>query len=192
MRSCPKCGENGIAEHSVFASVDDLERRGPDGAPSYSRCIRCDALFVREGIDTLTSIDSDLKGRVVRTVPPWKDDSVEAHFQLSWDMMEAYYDGLRSQAQLDPLRALLQELREKGFDRKLRAGQSLHALGLSRAKDHGLREGQSHLYLSPEGDGRVRVQGLLDGTKYRFGPVPCTFGGRIQRAIETLATLPTD
>jgi len=192
MRDCPECGARGIADHSVFASVEELERQGAERATRYSRCIHCEALFVREGIDTLTPAPEEPKGRLARVLPPWKGDSVEALFQLSWDMMEAYYEGLRALGSLDPLRALFHELREAGYDRKLRAGQSLHALGLSRAHDHGLREGQSHLYLEPEADGRVKVQGILDGTKHRFGPVPCTFGARIRRAIDTLAELPVD
>lgn len=192
MRDCPECGERGIAEHSVFVSMAELERLGPERAPHYSRCIHCEAPFVREGIDTLSRAASEPKGRLVRVLPAWKGDSVEAHFQLSWDMMEAYYEGLRALEHLDPLRVFFHELREAGYDRKLRAGQSLHALGLSRSREHGLREGQSHLYLEPEEDGRVKVQGVLDGTKYRFGPVPCTFGARIRRAIEALAGLPID
>jgi len=113
--------------------------------------------------------------------------------QASWDGVAAYYGAAAAtEAHLQPLFALVTTLREAGYDSRLRASQSLNSLTLSRSHTDGLREDQSHLTLSPDADGQVRVLGLLDGTKHRFGPVPATFGGRIRRAVEALAELPFD
>lgn len=192
MQSCPECGEDGIPEHSVIASGDAIQEVGLEKAPRFSRCRECWALFARKGIDSLTPADPDALGeRVVFTLPPWKGDAAESQFELSWDVVDFFYEELTEQKHLDPLRALVAELRPT-YERKLRAGNAASSLVLSRSKVHGLREGQSHLAFHPEPDGRVRVEGMLDGTKYRFGPVPCRFAARIRRAIEGLAALPVD
>jgi len=192
MQRCPECGELGIPEHSVLASGDAIQEVGLEKARRFSRCRECWALFALESIDTLTPADPDALGdRVVFTLPPWKGDSAESQFELSWDVVDFFYEELRDQKHLDPLRALIAELRPT-YERKLRAGSSASSLVLSRSKVHGLREGQSHLAFHPEPDGQVRVEGILDGTKHRFGPVPCRLAARIRRAIETLATLPIE
>lgn len=190
MRSCPECGESGIAEHSVLAVANEVRELGPTEAPSYSRCRSCDAIFARPDPETLTRLDDPPGEPLVRVVPPWKGSSDGNELQLSWDVVELFFEDHAGDAHLEPLRALIALLRERGFDSTLRAGQSSATLLLSRSREHGLREGQSHLSFTAEPDGRVKVEGLLEGAKHRFGPVPATFGGRIERAIESLAKLP--
>lgn len=191
MQNCPECGERGIAEHSVLASPAELETLG-HGAPRYARCSKCGTIFGGESPETLARLPDPPSGPFVRMVPPWKGTSDAHDLQVSWDVVELFFEDFDGDAHLEPLRALIVLLREEGFDTKLRAGQSLTTLMLSRSREHGLREGQSHLRFAAEADGQVKVEGLLDGTKHRFGPVPATFGGRIQRAIESLAKLPID
>jgi len=172
--------------------ANEVRELGVAEAPCYSRCRSCDAIFARPDPETLTRVEERPAEPLVRVVPPWKGSSNASELQVSWDVVELFYEDFEGDAHLEPLRALIADLRGRGFDAKLRAGQSASSLVLSRSREQGLREGQSHLTFHVEPDGRVKVEGLLDGTKQRFGPVPATFGGRIQRAVESLAKLPLD
>lgn len=65
---------------------------------------------------------------------------IEGEFLISWDQMETFFGRVKVDA---PRRlAFIAALRAAGFDRKLRAGQSLTTLLLSRARHHGLADGQ--------------------------------------------------
>ncbi len=192
MRACPECGEPGIAEHSVLAVATEARELGPTKASCYSRCRSCDAIFARPDLDTLARVDERPPEPLVRLVPPWKVGSETADLEMSWEVVQILLQDHAGDVHLEPLRALVALLRERGFDAKLGASFSSNELVVSRSREPRLREGQSHLAFTAEPDGRVKVEGLLDGTKHRFGPVPATFGGRIERAIESLAKLPLD
>ena len=72
-------------------------------------------------------------------------NSIEGEFIQSWDRIEEFYrdDWCNfSDTVLDLIRAM----RIAGYDRVLRAGQSLSSLGLSRSRRHGLRSGQPSLW----------------------------------------------
>ena len=76
-----------------------------------------------------------------------KGNGIEGEFMLSWDEIETSY----RQAHLDKKTEILQlvrQMRENGFDRTLRAGQSLYDLIVSRSRRHGLREGQNFVRFS--------------------------------------------
>src|SRR5207245_11075726 len=65
-------------------------------------------------------------------------------FIESCDRIEQFY----REMELPPaasVRAFVAEMRRHGFDRTLRAGQSLYTLMLSRSRRHGLRLGQPHI-----------------------------------------------
>ncbi|WP_276483070.1 hypothetical protein [Paraflavitalea pollutisoli] len=72
---------------------------------------------------------------------------VEGEFVLSWDSIEDFYKELQLDNKTEILR-LIRRMREKGFDRTLRAGQSLYTLVLSRSRRHGLRENQNSVSFS--------------------------------------------
>ena len=68
---------------------------------------------------------------------------VEGEFLCSWDWMERFYrDDLKALSGSAPMLQLLSQLRQAGYDRSLRAGQSMHILILSRSRRHGLRSRQ--------------------------------------------------
>jgi hypothetical protein len=72
---------------------------------------------------------------------------VEGEYMLSWDNIEAFY----RETDLDQKSAILlliADMREKGFDRTLRAGQSLFTFIVSRSRRHGLRPDQASVSFS--------------------------------------------
>jgi hypothetical protein len=76
-----------------------------------------------------------------------KGDGTVGEFILSWDDIEEFY----REENLDKKNEILQlikEMRSKGFERTLRAGQSLYTLVLSRSRRHGLRENQNSISFS--------------------------------------------
>jgi hypothetical protein len=92
------------------------------------------------------------------------DENVQLDFQQSWDYIEAFYREelltTRHWQWTRPIVHLLRELRDAGYDQVLRAGQSMHNLGLSRSRKHGLRDDQPSVWieLSPNGTMRVTTQ----------------------------------
>lgn len=73
-----------------------------------------------------------------------RDQSIEHVFKQSWDSVERFCseDYVRSKCDTILLQNMINHMRKSGYDRLLRAGTTLLSLGLSRARRHGLREGQ--------------------------------------------------
>jgi hypothetical protein len=90
----------------------------------------------------------------------------EEEFFRSWDGLEKFYTGIIAASGwewLRPIFGLIAELRERGYDRQLRAGQSLTNFVLSRSLNHGLRPEQAAL----------GIEVLLEGSmclRYRENP----------------------
>lgn len=74
-------------------------------------------------------------------------NGVEGEFILSWDNIEAFYRETNID-QKSPILQLIAQMRERGFDRTLRAGQSLFTLLVSRSRRHGLRPDQPSVSFS--------------------------------------------
>ena len=91
-------------------------------------------------------------------------EAIERDFLDSWNVMDDFYE---EWANLDPrweylrpFSALIRALRQKGYDRKLRAGRSHYTLILSRARwtrGHMLRDDQFIVAIHPYRDGRMAV-----------------------------------
>jgi hypothetical protein len=69
---------------------------------------------------------------------------VEGEFIESWDRIEKFYQEMNF-APASSIRAFVADLRSNGYDKTLRAGQSLYSLIISRSRRHGLRPGQPHI-----------------------------------------------
>lgn len=65
-------------------------------------------------------------------------EAIVGEFLESWDFIEEFVKTTLS-SNVQPVSQLIRAMREKGYDRKLRAGQSLFYVGLSRSRRHGLR-----------------------------------------------------
>lgn len=74
---------------------------------------------------------------------------VEGEFVQSWNSIEEFYqsDYFNTETSNSAL-YMIQEMRQAGYDRLLRAGQSLSFLGLSRSRRHGLRREQPCLWFT--------------------------------------------
>jgi hypothetical protein len=77
-------------------------------------------------------------------------------FLASWDRMEKFYEVFIEHsrwAYIVMILGLIKELRQRGYDRQFRAGQSLATFILSRSRRHGLRRDQANLKidLNPQG-----------------------------------------
>ena len=94
-------------------------------------------------------------------VEPEQDQRpIEQQFVESWDEIESFYNDIAFRdgwSELKPIFGLISELRSRGYDRQLRAGQSLVTFILSRSKAHGLRDDQAflHIHLSVEGHSMI-------------------------------------
>ena len=71
-----------------------------------------------------------------------RGNGIEGEFIISWDDIERFYKELKPEKE-DEILKLIRQMRTKGFDRTLRAGQSLYTLILSRSRRHGLKENQN-------------------------------------------------
>ncbi|WP_339730544.1 hypothetical protein [uncultured Gimesia sp.] len=64
---------------------------------------------------------------------------IEGEFIVSWDSVEDIYDYIiNSPEYREQIRAFMDSLRKKGYDRSLRAGQSMSTFVLSRSRRHGM------------------------------------------------------
>lgn len=197
MRACPSCGEPGILEHSVLvplASLVDGRAASRQQPSTFARCVRCAAVFLHPDPATLVPQATEtLDGQTVWLVPPWKARTNEAAFEASWDIVQAFFEKQAVDVDwVQPLFGLVSELRAAGLDARLRAGQSLNSLGLSRAREHGLRPEQSHLFLSPQPDGSILIEGLIRGTQVRHGPVAPGLDDSLRALIDELLAAPID
>jgi len=72
---------------------------------------------------------------------------LEGEFKRSWDAIEAFFreDG---GDYFEAARGFIRALREAGYDRVLRAGQSMSIMGLSRSREQGLRDDQARIWFA--------------------------------------------
>jgi hypothetical protein len=99
------------------------------------------------------------------------DENLRLAFQESWDHIEAFYREelltMDNWQWIRPIVDLLKELREAGYDHVLRAGQSIHILGLSRSRKHGLRDDQPSVWIELFPNGTMRVTTQFHGRRQR-------------------------
>jgi hypothetical protein len=80
-------------------------------------------------------------------------NKIETAFAASWDRTQHFFTDIISSPGWEyqaPLLRLIEALRQRGYDRKFRAGRSLVTFILSRSRVHGLRDDQpSHAFDLP-------------------------------------------
>lgn len=194
MKTCPVCNELGIGEHSVSIRLDPPpgESRARSLA-AYTRCMACGAPFRFDGPDNLVrESDEDADVRVAWIVPPWAARSLASDFELSWDCSERFFRrSAKSSPELASMVSLIGDLRGVGLGARLRAGQSMSTLILSRARNSGLRPEQQHVALEPQAGGAVKVKAKL-ARELSFGPVPASYGADLKLVIDALISVPVD
>jgi hypothetical protein len=86
-----------------------------------------------------------------------KGNPIEGEFIASWDGIEQFYDGGHFPLKSRVLQ-FVGQLRSAGYDRKLRAGQSMWTFILSRSRRHGLRADHSRIeFQFSSGDDAMNV-----------------------------------
>ena len=97
---------------------------------------------------------------------------IEGEFIQSWDSIEEFYSEDWCTFS-DSVLAMLRAMRDGGYDRQLRAGQSLSSLGLSRSRRHGLRKDQPCLWFD-FGKSTMNVFAEFSGTTLKQHPIRFT------------------
>lgn len=72
---------------------------------------------------------------------------IEGEFLMSWNSIERFYDE-KDFPPKEQVLELIAEMRKRGYDRTLRAGQSMYSFVLSRSRRHGLHQHQARLIFS--------------------------------------------
>ncbi len=78
-------------------------------------------------------------------------NGIEGEFIDSWNNITSFYKNINEEYTDDVL-SFISDLRSKGFDKTLRAGQSLYTFILSKSRRHGLTENQKYLAFSFQKD----------------------------------------
>jgi hypothetical protein len=118
-----------------------------------------------------------------------KGNPVEGEFIESWDQMEGVYEGSRF-----PPRTLvlpfIADLRRAGYDRKLRAGQSIWSLIVSRSRRPRLRPEQPLVSFQFR-ENSMEIFSSTQGEE-RIFEIPIAMSDTVERVLEHLAERPVD
>jgi hypothetical protein len=119
---------------------------------------------------------------------------VEGEFMQSWDRIAQFYDSNKFPPRhlvlpsKDFVLPFIAELRRAGYDRKLRAGQSMWTLVLSRSRRHVLRDEQPSIRFQFR-EGTMDVFSKSQGEEHLAG-IPMILSGRIEKVLEGLVNQP--
>jgi hypothetical protein len=84
---------------------------------------------------------------------------------------------------------MIHAMREAGYDRRLRAGQSMTSLGLSRSRRHGLLRDQPCIWLEFH-HGAMNVHAKFAGVRWIGRPVD--FTAEVRQLLDRLACFDID
>lgn len=117
---------------------------------------------------------------------------VEGEFIKSWDGMEEFYEDTRCPFSAE-VKHFMCAMRDKGYDRTLRAGQSLWSLILSRSRRHGMRGDQPSVVFQFHENGMIvvdRLENHRKGAKSQSLQIALT--PEIEALLERLESKPVD
>jgi hypothetical protein len=78
---------------------------------------------------------------------------IEGEFILSWDSIERFYGEMVIIPQSPEILEMITQMRERGYDRTLRAGQSMYTFIVSKSRRHGLRTDQPRIIFDFQDNG---------------------------------------
>ena len=99
---------------------------------------------------------------------------VEGEFIQSWDKVVGAYDRYLTSEDTPEILNLITQMREAGYDKKLRAGQSLFTLVLSRSRRHGLRHDQPRIVFAFSNNSMDLAAYLDGGGSFHFPKIEFT------------------
>lgn len=117
---------------------------------------------------------------------------VEGEFLKSWDHMQQFYVNSQCPQESD-IRALISAMRMRGYDKTLRAGQSLWTLILSRSRRHGMRAGQPYIQFFFHDDGMNVVYSMVaEHDSAKISKEKIAFTQDLEALLEKLQSMPID
>jgi hypothetical protein len=121
---------------------------------------------------------------------------VEGEFLKSWDEIERYYENFalswHPYYQCGPIVALIAEIRRAGFDRTLRAGQSLLSFCVSRSRRHGLRPDQPSVNFDFDLESDSMTVTCNGPSREKFSVPRIALEARVEWVLNRLALEPID
>jgi len=110
-------------------------------------------------------------------------DPVEADFIESWDTLGVVFEWMLARVPWkDLVFQFITQLRQAGYDRKIRAGQSLELFIVSRSRNHGLRPDQPRVIFCFHDD----VMDVLEGDEPTVRNTDIFLSGPVQAALARL------
>ncbi|QIE99984.1 hypothetical protein [Roseimicrobium sp. ORNL1] len=118
-------------------------------------------------------------------------NGLEGEFFLGWDAMENSWVGHLPESIQPLVKAFIAAMRQKGYDRKLRPGQSMFTFVLSRSRRYGLRQGQPFVDFSFNDEG-MTISNNLGGTCTTHQQPSIMLTPEVEQLLERLAAEPID
>jgi hypothetical protein len=121
--------------------------------------------------------------------------SIELDFIKSWDDIEVFYVDLLSYKGWDhikPVLVLIRHLRALGYDKLLRAGQSVYILVLSRSVNWGLKDNQHRIGIEATPNGIFRVWYFGEAKFREFETEHLIENRNLQEVLDLLLQQPID
>jgi len=116
-------------------------------------------------------------------------NGVEGEYTMSWDSIEQFYNEIGLEKK-DEILKLIRRMRSNGFDKTLRAGQSLYTLVLSRSRRHGLKENQNSISFTFNYIKSAMEVSMQNGEKLVFDKIEYT--DAINNLLKSLELEPID
>jgi hypothetical protein len=117
-------------------------------------------------------------------------DPLEREFIQSWDQVQQFYRSHYNSRLQGIVLLFIAVLRKAGYDRKLRAGQSMYSLILSRSRRSGLCAKQSFVRFEFHGVTMGVFSTGENGQEETVSGIPIALFGPIKKALENLSIQP--
>lgn len=114
---------------------------------------------------------------------------IEGEFLKSWDDIESFYASLNNPI-VPQIQRMITQMRERGYDRTLRSGQSLWSFIVSRSRRHGLRQDQPMIQFDFRENGMDVTRRFGTENKAVFEGI--AFNPAIEELFQELQTQPID
>jgi hypothetical protein len=115
------------------------------------------------------------------------NDGITGEFIDSWDKIEEFYKRINEPFSPKVLH-LISRIREQGFDKTLRAGQSLYNMLISRSRRHGLEDRHVSIMFSYPNN-RLEITNI-DGELHKFRKIK--YNKEIESFLKELEKIPID
>ena len=118
-------------------------------------------------------------------------NAVEGEFIQSWDEITAFYSE-RQFANAPAIVEFISQMRARGYDKSLRAGQSLNILIVSRSRRNGLEDGQPNIVFDFYHKHGFVIYANNVGRRRKFMPSEIEFTDEIDAQLKKLEAKPID